>query len=157
MSNIKIPHNEKNPYTRNVQINQENQKKERKKNTILTEIWSDQKLGVANGSTSTSFEFRYKDFFNFFPFLLVQLLLMYGFRTIKNNNKRIKKKIYTWLMKKNEKLEPFNKPKYVSEEERRKVCLKQKLGFFLFLLSLFSLFPPTSSGFWFLHSFFSHY
>lgn len=119
----------------------------------MTEIWSDQKLGVAYGSTSTSFEFRYKEFFNFFPFLSVQRLLMYGFRTIKNNNnKRIKRKnIYTCSMKKNEKLEPFNKPKYFSEEERRKVCLKQKLGFFLFLLSLFSLFPPTpllSSGLW---------
>ena len=48
-------------------------------------------------------------------------------------------------MKKNEKFEPFNKPKYFSEEEGRCV-LKQKLGFFLFLLSLFSLFslfPPT--------------
>ena len=48
-------------------------------------------------------------------------------------------------MKKNEKLEPFNKPKYFSEEERRKVCLKAEVS----LLSLFSLFPPTPLAFGF--------
>ena len=51
-------------------------------------------------------------------------------------------------MKKNEKLEPFNKPKYFSEEERRKVCLKAEVSL-LSLLSLFSLFPPTPLAFGF--------
>ena len=47
-------------------------------------------------------------------------------------------------MKKNEKFEPFNKPKYFSEEEGRCV-LKQKLGFF-FVSAFFVFFVPSHSS-----------
>lgn len=118
----------------------------------MTEIWSDQKLGVAYGSTSTSFEFRYKEFFNFFPFLSVQRLLMYGFRTIKNNNnKRIKRK-YIYILVQWKRMRSLNHSTnpniFQKKREGRCVWSRNWVSFcFCFLCFLCSL-PLLSSGLW---------
>ena len=93
---------------------------------------------------------------NFFPFLLVQLLLMYGFRTIKNNDKRIREK-YIYLINEKEWEAWTIQQTQIFFRRRKKEGVFESRSFSAFFVVFVFFVPSHSSGFWVLHSSFTNW